>query len=216
MPVFIDTYQSLLKHCLLENILLVIVSKKQSVDDILTLYKLGQKDFGENYVQEILDKQVQLPKDIRWHFIGHLQTNKVKYIAPFIHLIQSVDSISLLLEINKQAIKNNRIIHILVQIKIALDESKTGLLIQDLDSFLKAAKTCSHIIIKGFMGITTLTNNEFQIKAEFNILSTLFNNYKSPEFNLLSMGMSNDYNMAIQAGSNVIRIGSLVFGERLR
>lgn len=214
MPVFIDTYQSLLKQCILENILLIIVSKKQSVNDILTLYHVGQKDFGENYVQELVEKQGQLPTDIRWHFIGHLQTNKVKYIAPFIHLIQSVDSISLLLEINKQAIKNNRIIHILIQIKIAIDDSKTGLLIQDLDSFLNEAKNCSNVIINGFMGITSLTNNEEQIKKEFYILYTLFNKYKSTPFNILSMGMSNDYTIAIKTGSNLIRIGSLVFGTR--
>ena len=199
---------------------LVAVSKTKPVEDILELYNLGQRDFGENYVQELVGKYEQLPKDIRWHYIGHLQSNKVKYIAPFVHLIHGVDSLSLLKEINKQALKNNRTIDCLLQIHIAKEETKFGLDSDELDAVLTGdLSALKNIRITGLMGMASFSTNMDLVRAEFNYLKSLFNKYAQlSTFNFqpltLSMGMSSDYKIAIEEGSNMVRIGSLLFGER--
>lgn len=200
---------------------LVAVSKTKPVEDILELYNLGHRDFGENYVQELVGKYEQLPKDIRWHFIGHLQSNKVKYIAPFVQLIHGVDSYSLLKEINKQAAKQNRINDCLLQIHISKEETKFGLDEKELHelSQSQALPELKNIHIIGFMGMASFTEDNDLIIQEFSFLKKLFDKYKTvstPNFQLstLSMGMSADFQFAIDAGSNMIRIGSLLFGAR--
>jgi len=199
---------------------LVAVSKTKPTDDILELYNLGQRDFGENYVQELVDKYGQLPKDIRWHYIGHLQSNKVKYIAPFVHLIHGVDSLSLLKEINKQALKNNRIIDCLLQIYIAKEETKFGLDADELETVLTSdLSELKNIRICGLMGMASFSTNMDLVRAEFNHLKNLYDQYaprltNSEQRPTLSMGMSADYKIAIEEGSNMVRIGSLLFGER--
>ena len=199
---------------------LVAVSKTKPAEDILELYNLGQRDFGENYVQELVGKFEQLPKDIRWHYIGHLQSNKVKYIAPFVHLIHGVDSLSLLKEVNKQALKNNRIIDCLLQIYIAKEETKFGLDNYELDAILTSdLSSLKNIRITGLMGMASFSNNMELVSCEFNYLKTLFEKYskhKTPNTKLqtLSMGMSADYKTALEEGSNMVRIGSLLFGSR--
>ena len=202
---------------------LVAVSKTKPAEDIKALYDLGQRDFGENYVQELVDKEVALPKDIRWHFIGHLQRNKVKYIAPFIHLIHGVDSFSLLKEINKQAAKNNRIIDCLLQIHIAKEETKFGLDEQELQDLITPITNELHefrnVKIVGFMGMASFSDNKYLIRTEFKSLKKIFDanvllstiNY---QLSTISMGMSSDYKIALEEGSNMVRIGSLLFGER--
>lgn len=202
---------------------LVAVSKTKSVEDIMVAYKAGQRAFGENLVQELVEKYDQLPKDIEWHQIGHLQTNKVKYIAPFIHLIHSVDSLKLLKEIDKQAKKNNRVIDCLLQVFIATEESKFGLDHVELIELLRSEEfeQLENIRIRGLMGIATLTENEKEIKEEFYELKNLFSSIKdsyfrkNANFNILSMGMSSDYKIAIEQGSNMIRLGSTIFGKRV-
>lgn len=181
---------------------------------LLEAYAAGQRHFGENYVQELVDKQAALPKDINWHFIGHLQSNKVKYIAPFVYLIHGVDSFSLLKEINKQAQKNNRVIDCLLQIYIAQEDTKFGLDFKEAEDILHSEefKQLTHIAVKGFMAMASNTDNEEQIKKEFQSLKTFSNQY--PELNILSFGMSSDYQMAIACGSTMIRVGSSIFGER--
>jgi pyridoxal phosphate enzyme (YggS family) len=203
---------------------LLAVSKTKSVSDIQSLYELGQRDFGENYVQELLEKQDQLPKDIRWHFIGHLQTNKVKFLAPFIYMIQSVDSLKLLLEIDKHAGKNQRAVRCLLQIFIAREETKFGMDETELDSLLLTVNQnrqegrFSHSQISGCMGMASLTENKTQVREEFDRLRSVFKKIKtafpSDPVDTLSMGMSGDYPVAIEAGSTMVRIGSLLFGER--
>lgn len=199
---------------------LVAVSKIRSVDEIMTLYKLGQRDFGENYVQELFHKQERLPTDIRWHFIGHLQTNKVKYIASFVHLIQAVDSFNLLKEINKQALKNNRTIDCLLQIHIAAEQTKFGFSANELDAFFTSdLPALKNIRITGLMGMATFSDDMNLVRTEFKILKTLFEKYTPLLTNagispILSMGMSDDYETALLEGSNMIRIGSLLFGQR--
>ena len=199
---------------------LVAVSKTKPVEDILELYNLGQRDFGENYVQELVGKYEQLPKDIRWHYIGHLQSNKVKYIAPFVHLIHGVDSLSLLKEINKQALKNNRTIDCLLQIHIAKEETKFGLDSDELDTILtRDLTTFKNICITGLMGMASFSNNMNLVKAEFKYLKSLFDLHALRITNngqqiTLSMGMSADYKIAIEEGTTMVRIGSLLFGER--
>ena len=202
---------------------LVAVSKTKPAEDIKALYDLGQRDFGENYVQELVDKEIALPKDIRWHFIGHLQRNKVKYIAPFIHLIHGVDSFSLLKEINKQAAKNNRIIDCLLQIHIAKEETKFGLDEQELQDLITRITNELHefknVKIVGFMGMASFSDNKDLIRTEFKSLKKIFDanvllstiNY---QLSTISMGMSSDYKIALEEGSNMVRIGSLLFGER--
>jgi len=210
-----------IKASLPEHVTLVAVSKTKPIEDILELYEAGQRDFGENYVQELVDKHEQLPKDIRWHFIGHLQSNKVKYIAPFVSLIHSIDSLKLLKEVNAQAIKNNRIINCLLQIYIADEETKFGLNFEEAENIIKSdeLKALKNINIIGLMGMATNTDNEQQIAKEFMSLKQFFDtlkHYSSHNINLtsLSMGMSSDYLIAIKNGSNLIRVGSSIFGKR--
>lgn len=203
---------------------LVAVSKKKSVNDIQDLYDLGHRDFGENYVQELLQKQLLLPNDIRWHFIGHLQRNKVKYIAPFVHLIHGVDSYQLLEEINRQGEKNNRVIKCLLQVHIAEEETKFGLdgmevinLVRDLHKY-ELLHERENIEVCGLMGMASFTDDPAIVRKEFLYLKALFDDAHAiahyPSFNLLSMGMSADYKIALELGSNMVRIGSLLFGER--
>lgn len=220
MAVNKDTYDRIL-HELGEGVELVAVSKIQPVQSIQALYNFGHRDFGENYVQELVEKAERLPKDIRWHFIGHLQTNKVKYIAPFIYLVHGVDSLKLLKEINKQAEKNNRIIHVLLQVHIAKETTKFGLNESELKEIIDQIQQSEfkNILIKGLMGMATFTDDIEKIQAEFQYLKSLYDQYASISHNAfqwssLSMGMSDDYKIAIQNGSNMVRIGSLLFGRR--
>ncbi len=202
---------------------IVAVSKTHENEKIMEIYREGHRIFGENKVQELIPKYIALPKDIEWHMIGHLQSNKVKYIAPFISMIHSVDSINLLEVIHKEAAKHNRQIPCLLQIHIAQEESKYGFEPDEIVSFLKEGKwkSYSNVLIAGLMGMATFTEDKEQIRKEFKELANLFNSIKkeyfpnAKEFNTLSMGMSNDYQIAIEEGSNMIRIGSLIFGERL-
>lgn len=201
-----------IKKELPNQISLVAVSKNQSYSKIMEVYESGHRIFGENKVQELVEKHEKLPKDIKWHMIGHLQSNKVKYIAPFVDLIHSVDSKKLLKEINKRASQNNRIIDCLLQIHIAVEKTKFGLLEKDVNEILSVKNQYKNVNIKGLMGMATFTNNKTQIKDEFNYLLSVFNKYKV--LNTLSMGMSGDYKIAIECGSNMIRIGSSIFGTR--
>jgi len=202
------------KSVLPAGVSLIAVSKTKPNNPLLEAYNAGQKDFGENYVQELVDKHEQLPKDIHWHFIGHLQSNKVKYIAPFVYLIHGVDSVNLLKEINKQGQKNNRIIKCLLQLHIAEEETKFGFSIPEATAFLESGedKTLSHIAVKGFMAMASNTADEDKIRAEFKSVKQLQS--KFPDLNILSFGMSSDYKLAIEEGSNMVRIGSSIFGER--
>lgn len=216
-----EVYKKIKEELRLNNVTLVAVSKIQSISKIKELYDLGQRDFGENYVQELAEKYESLPKDILWHFIGHLQTNKVKYIAPFVHLIHGVDSFKLLKEINKQGEKNNRVINCLLQIHIAQEETKFGLDKNDLDGIFgdKDLKDLKNIRIAGMMGMASFTEDEGKIRNELRYLKTLFNNYSqlstaNCQLSTLSMGMSGDYRIAVGEGSNMVRIGSLIFGNR--
>lgn len=200
-----------------ENVELVAVSKFHPVEKIKEVYDCGQKVFGENKVQELLTKVNELPADIRWHLIGHLQTNKVKYIAPFIDTIQSVDSEKLLLEINKEAAKNNRIIKVLLQIKIAEEETKYGLEISEAKEIFSnyLENQYPNIEILGLMGMATFTDNNNQVKSEFLVLKSLFDELSTfKKLETLSMGMSDDFALAIECGSTSVRIGSAIFGVR--
>jgi pyridoxal phosphate enzyme (YggS family) len=214
MSVNAEAYKNIIQE-LNNKATLVAVSKIKPVEDILALYQLGQKDFGENYVQELVDKQAKLPTDIQWHFIGHLQTNKVKYIAPFVHLIHGVDSLKLLKEINKQAAKCNRVIQCLLQVHIAQESTKFGFSFQELQTLI-IDEALNNVQISGLMGMASLTDDTNKIQEEFSQLKSLFDTLKTkyPNFKTLSMGMSDDYKIALAAGSNMIRIGSLLFGKR--
>ena len=211
MSINTEKYQSLLSE-LNGKATLVAVSKTKPIEDIQALYDLGQKDFGENYVQELVDKEMVLPKDINWHFIGHLQSNKVKYIAPFVHLIHAVDSINLLKEINKEAIKNNRVIDWLLQIHIASEETKFGLDATELNAIIADSNNLKNVRIAGLMGMASFSDNLNLVRSEFKTLQSLYKQH--PSFSILSMGMSGDYAIAIEEGSNMVRIGSLLFGQR--
>ncbi|MBN8879088.1 MAG: YggS family pyridoxal phosphate-dependent enzyme [Sphingobacteriales bacterium] len=215
MPVNKERYAELKELLNKSGTTLVAVSKTKPVEDIRELYELGHRDFGENYVQELVDKQPQLPHDIRWHFIGHLQSNKVKYIAPFVHLVHGVDSASLLREINKQGLKNNRVIDCLLQVHVAQEETKFGLDEKELDE-LMAIPAYPHARIRGLMGMASFSSDTTLVRREFNTLKQLFtkHTHAHPEFNILSMGMSGDYTIAIEEGSTMVRIGSLLFGNR--
>ena len=197
-----------------DEVVLVAVSKTKSNADILQAYNSGHRIFGENKVQELIQKQEGLPKDIQWHMIGHLQSNKVKYIAPFISLIHGVDSLKLLTEINKRAEQNKRIIDCLLQIHIATESSKFGFEINEIKDALIAIQKFKNINIKGLMGMATFTNDRTQIRKEFSNLEMVFNQIKTPQINTLSIGMSGDYKIAIENGSTMIRIGSAIFGAR--
>lgn len=215
-------YFDIVKELNEKNVTLVAVSKTKPSEAIKELYDLGHRDFGENYVQELEEKHQQLPKDIRWHFIGHLQSNKVKYITPFVHLIHGIDSFKLLKEVDKQAKKINRFIDVLLQIHIAQEETKFGLDDNELNEIfnskelyeLKNARIC------GLMGMASFTEDKGKVRNEFKYLKSLFDKHAKPqisnvELHTLSMGMSGDYTIAVEEGSNMVRIGSLIFGERI-
>ena len=199
-----------------KNVTLVAVSKTKSELKIKEAYDIGQRVFGENKVQELVSKQNNLPKDISWHMIGHLQRNKVKYIAPFINLIHGVDNIKLLKEINKQGKKNDRIIDCLIQVKISNEKSKFGIDYKQANEWLKTDLLIDfkNIRITGFMGMASNTNNELKLIEEFSTLNSFFNKHQNTNIKILSMGMSNDYLLAIKNGSNMIRVGSNIFGAR--
>ena len=218
----ISVLQDITKYAKAKNAVLVAISKTKTVDDIQQIYNAGQRVFGENKVQELVQKYELLPKDIQWHMVGNLQSNKVKYIAPFIQLIHSVDSLKLAIEINKQALKHNRVIDILLEIHIAAETNKSGFsedeLIDHLD--INAFNSLQNIRIVGLMGMATNTKSQVLIKNEFSGLTQYFDKIKqqyfskSDEFSILSMGMSGDYQLALEEGSTMIRIGSAIFGER--
>jgi pyridoxal phosphate enzyme (YggS family) len=218
-----DNIKSLKNETTPINVSLIAVSKTKTIPDIQQAYEAGQRLFGENTVQELIEKHEQLPKDIQWHLIGHLQSNKVKYIAPFIGMVQSVDSLKLLEEINKHAEKNNRIIDCLLQIYIADEETKFGLGFDEAIELLRSEEFTGlkNIRIRGLMGIATNTDNEKQVKDEYYELKTFFDGIKlsffrkEKSFDVLSMGMSSDYKIAIEQGSNMVRVGSTIFGERV-
>lgn len=210
MNINIELYHQLSTELKKTNTTLVAVSKTKPIEDILELYNLGEKDFGENYVQELVDKHVQLPKDIRWHFIGHLQSNKVKYIAPFVHLIHGVDSLKLLKEIDKQGVKLNRTIHVLLQLFIADEETKFGMNEAELQEAIHLS--LSNVKICGLMGMASFSEDVNRVRNEFKYLKNLFDKY--PQLSILSMGMSGDYTIAVEEGSTMLRIGSLLFGAR--
>ncbi len=217
-------YNKIIKRIYDKNVTLVAVSKTKPAEDIRELYTMGQRDFGENYVQELTEKQQSLPTDIRWHFIGHLQGNKVKFIAPFVHLIHGIDSFKLLKEVNKQAAKHNRIIDCLLQIHIAQEETKFGFDENELRSvtekITEEESILKNIKVAGLMGMASFTNDMNKVRNEFKYLRSLFDKYKSYQTNnfnmqILSMGMSSDYAIAVEEGSNIVRIGSLLFGARV-
>lgn len=219
-----STEQNLLqlKRQIPAGIKLIAVSKTHPAEVVMQAYSAGQRVFGENRVQELLSKQPILPTDIEWHLIGHLQTNKVKYIAPFVALIHSVDSLKLLKEINKEAAKNSRVIDCLLQVYIAQEETKFGLSQEELFELIEnpEVQALNNCRIVGVMGMATFTDNENQIRNEFRMLKGIFDtikvryNYLSPYFNEISMGMSSDYAIAIEEGTTMIRVGSAIFGER--
>ena len=212
-----------IKSQLPNHVTLVAVSKTKPVADLMEAYEAGQRIFGENKIQEMTDKWEVMPKDIEWHMIGHVQTNKVKYMAPFVSLIHGVDSLKLLQEINKQADKNNRVIDCLLQVYIAEEESKFGLDEQELDEILNEIQhnkeNYKNIRIVGLMGMATFTENQNQIEKEFKHLKTIFDKHNqlvtsNLKLETLSMGMSGDYQLAISCGSTMVRIGSSIFGSR--
>lgn len=201
-----------------ENVTLVAVSKTKPVSDLMEAYDAGQRIFGENKIQEMSEKWEQMPNDIQWHMIGHVQSNKVKFMAPFVSLIHGVDSLKLLEEINKQALKNNRIINCLLQIHIAEEETKFGLDKNELETLLASEtyQKLKNISVLGIMGMATFTDNQEQIKKEFTYLKSIFEKVRTQnsQFTILSMGMSGDFQLAIACGSSMVRIGSSIFGSR--
>lgn len=220
----IKTYKELQFKYAPKGINIIAVSKTKPVSDILEAYQFGVRDFGENYVQELLEKQLNLPADIRWHFIGHLQTNKVKYISPFVQLIHGTDSEKLLLEIDKQAKKNNRVIDILLQVHIATEESKFGMDDLELDALIQkyfnsVNTDLQNIRVCGLMGMASFSDDQKLVSKEFSYLKSIFEKYRfiqKPNFHfqILSMGMSADADIAAEEGSTMIRIGSALFGSR--
>jgi len=219
-----EGWEELSKEFKPKGITLVAVSKKKPAEDILELYNLGQRDFGENYVQELVEKEVSLPKDIRWHFIGHLQSNKVKEIAPFVTLVHAVDSFKLLEEINKQGKKNNRVIDVLLQMHIADEETKFGMDEGELNNLLTEYFTrkiqLQNVRICGLMGMATNTLDENKVRSDLSKLHHFFDTLSktffegNKDFKFCSMGMTADYKIAIEEGSNMVRIGSMLFGKR--
>jgi pyridoxal phosphate enzyme (YggS family) len=223
MPVNENLYKEIWEDLAKKKVQLVAVSKVQSVADIQRLYDLGQRDFGENYVQELVEKQAALPADIRWHFIGHLQSNKVKHIASFVYLIHGVDSLKLLLEINKQGEKIGKKINCLLQVHIAQEETKFGLDEEELGETVSALNArsdeFSHVFVIGLMGMASFSDDSDKVRGEMTYLKSLLEKYSflstpSCRMSILSMGMSGDYKIAIEEGSNMVRIGSLLFGAR--
>ncbi len=223
MPVDLHAYKDIDQYCNAHGVQLVAVSKTKPNQDILALYENGHRVFGENYVQELVKKYEELPQDIQWHFIGHLQSNKVKYIAPFVSLIHGVDSIKLLQAIEKEASKKNRVIPCLLQMHIAREETKFGF---DVDELRSAAaeifleKKFPHVQIAGLMGMASFSENQDLVQSEFQQLKSTFDEIKktypeeSASFKIISMGMSSDYQTAVACGSNMIRVGSVLFGAR--
>lgn len=208
-----------IRNSIPSHVSLIVVSKFHPVEAIQAVYNAGQRIFGENRVQELVEKQLQLPDDIEWHMIGTLQSNKVKYIAPFVSLIHSVDSPKLLAEIDKQAKKNNRVIDCLLEVHIANEETKHGFSLQEADEFLKnyelGIMNYESVRIVGLMGMATFTDNIEQVRQEFKSLASLYKKHQQAlSFKHLSMGMTNDYKIAIEEGSNMVRTGSAIFGER--
>jgi hypothetical protein len=205
-----------------QDVTLVAVSKTKPQELLMEAYDSGQRIFGENKVQELVDKHEKLPKDIQWHFIGHLQRNKVKYLAPFVDLIHSVESLRLLKEVNKQGLKNNRVINVLLQFHIANEDSKFGLSLEECIQLLESEEylVMQNVKIQGVMGMATFTKDQEQVRSEFKSLKTIYDELKSSSlssedgFSIISMGMSGDYEIAIEEGSNMIRIGSTIFGAR--
>ncbi|HXB32721.1 MAG TPA: YggS family pyridoxal phosphate-dependent enzyme [Puia sp.] len=212
MTITIDIYRGILDR-VGAAVQLVAVSKTKPAADILALYGMGQRDFGENYVQELVEKVGQLPADIRWHFIGHLQTNKVKLVVSFVHLIQGVDSLRLLREIDKQAGLKGRVVDVLLQVHIAREETKFGLDTVELAEVMGQVEGLEHVRVRGLMGMSSNTTDVEAVREEFRGLKSMLDRY-FPEGGILSMGMSADYEIAIEEGSNMVRIGTLLFGER--
>ncbi|MBV7441886.1 YggS family pyridoxal phosphate-dependent enzyme [Weeksellaceae bacterium TAE3-ERU29] len=213
----VDNYNKI-KNTIPENITLVAVSKTKPIEDIQELYDAGVRDFGENKIQEMCEKHEALPKDIRWHMIGHVQSNKVKYMAEFVHLVHGVHKLSLLKEINKRAEQENRVQNVLLQVKIAEEDSKYGMQLHEAREILESEKyeTYKNVKVVGLMGMATFTDDTEQIREEFKALNQLFLNLKKdyPQLKTLSMGMSGDYEIAIKEGSTLVRVGSKIFGER--
>ena len=210
-----------IKQTLPEHVTLVAVSKTKPVSDLMEAYTTGQRIFGENKIQEMADKYEEMPKDIAWHMIGHVQRNKVKYMAPFVSLIHGVESVKLLKEINKQAKKHDRIINCLLQLKIAKEDTKFGMAQEDATTLLASEefKALENICLTGVMGMATFTDNQDQVKEEFDTLKSVFEGLKQQNTNnckleTISMGMSGDYKLAIDCGSTMVRIGSSIFGSR--
>jgi pyridoxal phosphate enzyme (YggS family) len=222
MAINFTKYKEIKQELQAKNVQLVAVSKIKPVSDIMQLYDVGQKDFGENYVQELVDKQGQLPADLRWHFIGHLQSNKVKFIVPFVHLIHGVDTLKLLKEIDKQGAKAGRVVHCLLQVHIAQEETKFGFDENELDLALTEIQkegAFKNVMIDGLMGMASFSDNVEKVRSEMKYLKSLFDKYAATSFvncnmTILSIGMSGDYLMAIEEGSSMVRIGSLLFGAR--
>jgi pyridoxal phosphate enzyme (YggS family) len=213
----ISTNLEKIKTTLPNHVELVAVSKTKPIEDIQQAYNVGQRVFGENKIQEMVEKYDSLSKDIQWHMIGHLQRNKIKYMAHFVELIHGVDSFKTLKEVNKQAKKHHRVINCLLQVKIAQEETKFGLTFTEIEQILNSEefKGLENIKVQGLMGMASFTSNQKQVKEEFTALSTFFNNLKDKNnFSTLSMGMSGDYQLAIDCGSTMIRVGSAIFGNR--
>lgn len=220
----INTWKELRNELDAKDVTLVAVSKKKPVSDIQELYDAGERNFGENYVQELAEKQPQLPEDIQWHYIGHLQTNKVKYIASFVHLVHAVHSFKLLKEINKQAAKHERVIDVLLQLHVADEETKHGLskeeLIELMELYAAQKAELPNVRICGVMGMATFTDDMQQVRREFAAVKNIYTFVKDTyfmtqeSFNTCSMGMSGDYKIAVEEGSNMVRIGSSIFGAR--
>lgn len=220
----ISAYRSLISELNEKDVRLVAVSKLKTPEDIQAIYREGHRCFGENYVQEMVEKQRQLPEDIQWHFIGHLQTNKVRYIAPFVSMIQSVDSFKLLMEVQKQAAKNNRVIDVLVQVYVGDEDTKYGMdekeTLELLEYYDAQKANFTHVQIRGLMGMASFVNDMGVVRREFDRMRQLFQVLRAQffigidTFDTLSMGMSSDYALAIGEGSNMVRIGSTIFGNR--
>ena len=217
----IETYQEILRE-IPPTVKLIAVSKLHPASEVEAAYALGQRDFGENWAQEMREKHEILPKDIRWHFIGHLQTNKIKYIIPYVHLIHSIDSFKLLQEVDRQAAKHNRVVGCLLQFHVATEETKFGFSMDECEQMLKSPEFSSlkNIEVRGVMGMASFTDDAAQVRREFQTLHGFFTKLKEeyfaedPYFTELSMGMTGDYRIAIEEGSTMIRVGSAIFGER--
>lgn len=215
-------YNEILSYTQAQHVLLLVVSKTKPISEIQKLYDIGQRDFGENKVQELIEKQALLPSDINWHLIGHLQKNKVKYIAPFVYMIHAVESIGLLVTINEQAIKNNRKIPVLLQFHIAKEDTKFGMTYDEAVALINymSSNTLENVIISGVMGMATFSDDVNVVREEFKLLKKYFDQLKETyfksnfNFKHISMGMSGDYRIAIEEGSTIVRIGSAIFGNR--